>query len=118
MDAYWPPLLAAALVFVVFSVAAAWWHRRRVAQLRRLLVDAEDSRFAAEAEARELKRQLHPAPAPHDQTERRAALDRALAPQQAARAADAGWAETQPMSMRPDPRDFAPTQPWVEPPPR
>jgi len=118
MDAYWPPLLAAALVFVVFSVAAAWWHRRRVAQLQRMLADAQDSRLEAEAEAVELKRRLHSPAAAHDQTERRAALERALAPQEPARDADAGWDETQPMSMTPDQRSFAPTQPMPEPPPR
>lgn len=118
MDAYWPPLLAAALVFAVFSVAAAWWHRRRVAHLKKLLADAEDSRFEAEAEALDLKRRLHAVPPGHDQSERRAALERALAPQEAARGADAGWAETQPMSLTPEQHGFAPTQPMPEPPPR
>ncbi|EGJ10837.1 hypothetical protein G7087_06915 [Rubrivivax benzoatilyticus] len=119
MDAYWPPLLAAALVFTVFSLAAALWHRRRVAQLRRLLADAQHSRFEAEAETRDLKRRLHAAPpAVNDQTERRAALERALAPQDRPRSADAGWAETQPMSLTPDEHGFAPTRPMPEPPPR
>ncbi|WP_232504957.1 hypothetical protein [Rubrivivax gelatinosus] len=121
MDAYWPPLLAAALVFAVFSVAAAWWHRRRVAHLKKLLADSEDSRFEAEAEARDLKRRLHTGPSAvvHDLAERRAALERALAPQEATRTGtDAGWAETQPMSLTPEQQGFAPTQPMPEPPPR
>lgn len=121
MDAYWPSLLAAALVFTVFSLAAALWHRRRVGQLRRLLADAQHSRFEAEAETRDLKRRLHappPPPAVNDQTERRAALERALAPQDRPRDADAGWAETQPMSLTPDERGFAPTRPMPESPPR
>ncbi|MBK1713697.1 hypothetical protein [Rubrivivax gelatinosus] len=115
MDAYWPPLLAAALVFAAFSGAAALWNRSRVTQLRRRLEDAENSRFAAEETARALVRQLDtPAPA-GDQAERRAALDRALAP---AERRGADWPETQPMTMTPEMRPFAPTQAMEEPPPR
>lgn len=115
MDAYWPPLLAAALVFAVFSVAAAWWHRRRVAHLKKLLAEAEDSRFAAETEALELKRQLQDSPTGHDLSERRTVLERALAPPARPRAGDPGWLETQPMTRRPEVQDFAPTQPMPEP---
>ena len=118
MQAYWPPLLAAALVFAVFCVAAALWQRRRVAQLHRRLAEAEHSRLEAEDEARSLRRRLDVATRPpeHDRDVRRGALERALSPNPPP-AVDP-WVDTQPLTMTRGPEVFAPTQPMTELPPR
>jgi hypothetical protein len=116
MNAYWAPFVAVATVFVVAAGGTAWWSSRRtIADLRRRLVESENSRRDMAEQLLTLRRQVEAGAPPataSDVAQRREALERAL--DTGSRGApELPWLETQPGAVMNGPA-FAKTQPNLD----
>ena len=97
MNAYWAPFAAVATVFVVAAGGTAWWSSRRtIADLRRRLVESENSRREMAEQMLLMRRQLEAGAPTGDVAQRREALERALEGGSRDAATELPWLETQP----------------------